>query len=635
MLSGIKRLNLFEDEEDENEFLRAARIIYDTGKYNIGHNDEASNPTICNNYLTEAIIKYFISVKKYDKVIEFFQDIYNINPEIGPVIAKLYFESNRGIEGIETLHKAIQGGAQSYELYITQANFLRERKRFKEALAIANKAVVLAIKEFYPWELLSNLYIDLGEYEKALQALNSCPMFNNKKKDLSGKNFSSPLKKRIPHNENIPTISQSELHALNVLYSIEESDDNMEDKFKDVHQDFLKLPGFRLRGTFRRAYNILIRILNNVGWDNLLQYRSKVFIMEEEYKLNIQFKTPESEEKIANKEKEMNKLQIKKRMQSLVRSKPVMESTNDLINDKLNKKGSQASLKKKEKDDNGIITTRITPFSEIENENKEEKTVTEGMSNINLNDKQEKLKESEEKKEEEKIKIEFNNEENIKNESKVVLKFENEEALHSKENLKITFDGDSSNDENEDDQTSHLPRMHSYKMALTSKRLCERWLDNMFMILYEDLRVFSLFQVEVKQPYLIKNFCYYQSAKEWELYGELALRLGYKNEALDAFIRSFNDKYSIECLNKILKIHTEFNQADAALNIINQLVLVMEYNYSKIYYPNDICNALITLIENNGIELINNIATNCSHYELIKPYFTHIEKLNHEICEKH
>jgi len=298
MLSGIKRVNVFENEEDENEFLRAARIIYDTGKYNLGHNDEAANPTICNNYLTEAIIKYFTSVKKYDKIIEFFQDIYkNINPEIGSVIAKLYFDSNRGIEGIVTLHKTIQGGAQSYELYIAQANFLREKKRFKEALAVANKAIILSIKEFYPWELLANLYIDLGEYEKALQALNSCPMFNNKKKDLSGKNFSSPLKKRIPHNENIPTISHSELHALNVLYSIEESDEKIEEKYKDVHPDFIKLPGNRLRGTFRRAYNILIRILNNVGWDNLLQYRSKVFIMEEEYKLNIQFKTPESEEK--------------------------------------------------------------------------------------------------------------------------------------------------------------------------------------------------------------------------------------------------------------------------------------------------------------------------------------------------
>ncbi|OUM70278.1 hypothetical protein PIROE2DRAFT_1696, partial [Piromyces sp. E2] len=434
IISGIKRVNIFESEEDEDEFLRIAKVIYDTGKYNIGQNDEAVSPTISNNYLTQAIVKYFSNTKKHNKAIKFFEEIYKTRPEIGSVISKLYFDSSRVIEGITTLHKAIQSGSRSYELYIAQANFLREKGRFKEALSIANKAVINAITEFYPWELLANLYIDLNEYEKALQALNSCPMISNKKKDLSGKNFCRPSKKRIPHNDDIPTIFESEHHALNVLYSIEESDDDY-DKYSDVHSDFLKLPGKRLNGTYRKAYDVLIRILNNVGWDNLLQYRSKVFIMEEEYKLNIQFKTPESEEKIANKEKEMNKLQVKKRMQSLVRSKPLLESTNSLIDNKL----SEKTDKKPEKDD-GIITTRITPYS-VE-EIKDDK-VTEDMNKMNLNDDEEKLKEPEEK-----VVIEFDNKENAEKEHKVVLSFENEEALRSKDDFHIKFDEDSSSSSN-------------------------------------------------------------------------------------------------------------------------------------------------------------------------------------------
>jgi len=101
--------------------------------------------------------------------------------------------------------------------------------------------------------------------------------------------------------------------------------------------------------------------------------------MEEEYKLNIQFKTPESEEKIANKEKEMNKLQVKKRMQSLVRNKPIVESTNSLIDNKLSEKTPKNETKT-EKDD-GIITTRITPYS-VEEDDK----ITQGMNEINLKD---------------------------------------------------------------------------------------------------------------------------------------------------------------------------------------------------------------------------------------------------------
>jgi len=176
--------------------------------------------------------------------------------------------------------------------------------------------------------------------------------------------------------------------------------------------------------------------------------------MEEEYKLNIQFKSPESETKIADKEKEINKFQVKKRMQSLIRNKPMLESTNSLINQKLNKKNSKSKLNndKQETKDDGIITTRITPFSEEEQtkvETKEEKALTEGMSDINLNEDEEKPQETNEK-----VKIEFDNKENVEKESKVVLKFENEEALHSKENLNINFDETENNGDDEDDKVN-------------------------------------------------------------------------------------------------------------------------------------------------------------------------------------
>jgi len=185
--------------------------------------------------------------------------------------------------------------------------------------------------------------------------------------------------------------------------------------------------------------------------------------MEEEYKLNIQFKTPESEEKIANKEKEMNKLQVKKRMQSLVRNKPIVESTNSLIDNKLSEKTPKNETKT-EKDD-GIITTRITPYS-VEEDDK----ITQGMNEINLKD---------EEKPEEKVVIEFDNKENAEKEQKVVLKFENEEALHSKDDLHINFDEDTSNndsvenaqaaegakdDEEDDDQVSF--NLTLYKLIL-------------------------------------------------------------------------------------------------------------------------------------------------------------------------
>lgn len=65
--------------------------------------------------------------------------------------------------------------------------------------------------------------------------------------------------------------------------------DEMNDEHYDPKQDvidptLLKLPAASLKGTFAKAYKILTEITNQIGWDTLLKYRSSVFVMEEEYR---------------------------------------------------------------------------------------------------------------------------------------------------------------------------------------------------------------------------------------------------------------------------------------------------------------------------------------------------------------
>lgn len=47
----------------------------------------------------------------------------------------------------------------------------------------------------------------------------------------------------------------------------------------------LRLPAPALRGTFARAYSLLAKLVSHVGWDELLKTRSIVFVMEEEYRM--------------------------------------------------------------------------------------------------------------------------------------------------------------------------------------------------------------------------------------------------------------------------------------------------------------------------------------------------------------
>lgn len=59
-----------------------------------------------------------------------------------------------------------------------------------------------------------------------------------------------------------------------------------EDSARDNEADIalLRLPAPSLRGTFQKAYALLTKLVILVGWDELLKCRSQVFVMEEEYR---------------------------------------------------------------------------------------------------------------------------------------------------------------------------------------------------------------------------------------------------------------------------------------------------------------------------------------------------------------
>lgn len=61
-------------------------------------------------------------------------------------------------------------------------------------------------------------------------------------------------------------------------------------------------------------------------------------------------------------------------------------------------------------------------------------------------------------------------------------------------------------------------------LSFGNKRLCERWLDNLFMVLYEDLRVYTFWRTEAAH-YRAQQTVYRKTGSEWELLGDLGLRL--------------------------------------------------------------------------------------------------------------
>ena len=64
---------------------------------------------------------------------------------------------------------AMKQNPQSYTLLHVQCDFLRSKGNFEWALKLARQAVNCAPSEFVTWERLTDIYIDLGQYENVCE----------------------------------------------------------------------------------------------------------------------------------------------------------------------------------------------------------------------------------------------------------------------------------------------------------------------------------------------------------------------------------------------------------------------------------------------------------------------------------
>ena len=63
------------------------------------------------------------------------------------------------------MYEALRQFPQSYALLHVQADFLRGKGKLEMALRLAKQAVNCAPSEFITWAKLTEVYIDLGDYE--------------------------------------------------------------------------------------------------------------------------------------------------------------------------------------------------------------------------------------------------------------------------------------------------------------------------------------------------------------------------------------------------------------------------------------------------------------------------------------
>ncbi|PWN43602.1 chaps-domain-containing protein [Ceraceosorus guamensis] len=619
-LAGYRKLDPISSPDAEHRFLQAAENLFFKG-WQLGSEPEIQVATVVSNHLTNGILKYFGDANRYDQAVNLFEKLYAREPEVAALVAEAYIGLNEEVKAVQTMHRAIKETPQSYALLHVQVDFLRSKGKPEWAARLAKQAVNCAPSEFVTWAKLTECYIELGQWESALFTLNSCPMFTYNERDL----------------HRMPTPARSHLP---VKQFIQESGLLNEDSARDNEADvaLLRLPAPALRGTFARAYALLSRLASKIGWDELLRCRSAVFVMEEEYRAQKAAHDVEPEtaggddpvdQKVKEDQAEESRLPVEERSVEQISEPeavadehggetdmpplPAYDETQakeaDDVVEKLDRLGIDSAAGASSQ---SIPTIKISTESDHEREKAELETYMREQDETNGSV----AEVIEQKAAPQQVPHVHVDPPPLEKPAQAQHLSGHTRSDSSAAASAVHADGAASTLNGQNGQPAHTASgeaqqnedtAHAHASAgfsFTNKRLCERWLDNAFMVLYEDLRVYTIWRAEIVH-YRSQSLPYSKTGTEWEILGELALRLNHKEEAKDAFQRCVDGKFSAKALLRLLEIFSEQKDVERTLWAALRLTAYHHRWYMEGAYPSAVAKSLYRLIREVGLSKVS------------------------------
>ncbi|KAK4693828.1 Chs5-Arf1p-binding protein BUD7/BCH1, partial [Lecanoromycetidae sp. Uapishka_2] len=139
-----------------------------------------------------------------------------------------------------------------------------------------------------------------------------------------------------------------------------------------------------------------------------------------------------------------------------------------------------------------------------------------------------------------------------------------------------------------------------------NKRLCERWLDNLFMVLYEDLRIYTIWRTDMARARSDESTGEYRkSAEEWEILGELAERLHHFPEAVEAYQSCLRVRFSPKAMTGVLRAYEAQGKVGEVLQAVIRLV-AWQYRWYSEFSP-ALLRTVRKLIESEGAMKVRSI----------------------------
>lgn len=283
-LPGMCKFNPIQSTKDSKEAIVLLCHFLDRGP-ETGCLDIYNRPSLINNHLVDALLKLLSITKYYDIAIKEIENLMSaMKLNLNVLIVKILLLKSEYAKAVRLMHDCLIRIPRDGWMLNEQALFLINQNRPDLALLPAMKSVECLPSEFVCWKNLILVYILQNDLKNALLALNSSPMYVNKRKDIysalkpSNFEFPFPLEGKI---ENVWKDCET-FGCISGPGGIVEFSSNAEvsktNKYRLKVYDEMKL-----NYTFKEAYDLLALMTKKCGWSELLKLRSKIFVMEDEY----------------------------------------------------------------------------------------------------------------------------------------------------------------------------------------------------------------------------------------------------------------------------------------------------------------------------------------------------------------
>ncbi len=520
-------------------------------------------------------MKYFGDSFRFAPAVNLFEKLVVREGEVACLLAQSYLGLNEEVKAVRVLRSALEKHPQSYPLLHVQCDFLRSKGKTDWALQLAKQAVNCAPSEFVTWAKLTEVNMEMGRFADALLTLNSCPMFTYNERDLH--RMPTPARSHLPMKDFIA--------ASGILDDEANSASN-----NDADVALLRLPAPSLRGTFAKAYALLAKLVSQIGWDELLKCRSQVFVMEEEYRMQKAADPAPEPGQAGGGPRVINGNGV-----TVIQDEDEPEGFGPLALEEDDEDGADTAASTKAvasapDSHPPTPTISISPPGVDHDNNSGSQPSSPAIPTIKVST------ESDGEREREAIK-DF--EDSAEGQAGAT-----GGEVPGLEKPRQAVQGEEGSDDGQSVHGAEPVANGGSTSAFNNKRLCERWLDNLFMVLYEDLRVYTIWRAEVAH-FKAQHLPYRKTGTEWEILGELAQRLHHREEAKDAFQRALDAKFSAKAWLKLLEFYADEGDVQRSLNAAIRLSAYQHRWYMESAYPTAVAHQLFKLIRKDGLAKIS------------------------------